>query len=64
MVIILSKGSFSLYSNLSIPVGSFPMDFKEEEIVDQLQEDIEVDKQESHTSNHPQDDATSKYVFS
>jgi len=51
MVTNLSKGSLSITPNLNISMGSISVEFKEEETMHQLMEEMDLVKQESQPSN-------------
>ena len=65
MVIFFSnKDLASSMVNMNILVGSFSIEFKEDEIVHQLQEVMEIDEHDSFPLNHAWDDLMSKYAHS
>ena len=51
LVISLSKDSVSSTANINTLVGSLPVDFKEEEMLHQLQAAMEIDERNSLLSN-------------
>ena len=51
LVISLSKDSVSSTANINTSVGSLPVDFKEEEMLHQLQAAMEIDERNSLLSN-------------
>jgi hypothetical protein len=63
MIYNLNKGSHSTISNYRIYVKLAPKGIKEEEIMHQMMEDMDLGIQESHPTNIGKDEANNKHVF-
>jgi hypothetical protein len=63
MVSNLSKGSHSIASNHRMSVNSIQEGLKEEDIVHQMMEDMDLGNQDSHLSNIGQDEANNHHIF-